>query len=910
MMKRAVFAMRKSILPLPILIVALFLIGGLLSRAAAQTPVRQLTTSGDVMEFIWAAEGDALYVVREGEIVSRGARRQQITGDLYRVDASSGAGELLARTVNGLAGADTGESIAFSRLQGDGSAQLIVYSPSTRQERVAGIVSFGANAQWNRAGETLYFVEQGRVRSSTATERATILESITVSNNARVSSQGDRVAEVDELGLWVTQVERERVFANENGARVLPQVVWSHHGAKLGYIVTRNGFDPQLWVVDTVTSQRTLVAEGSGLEYFSNPAWSPDDEHLIFTRMPTGTASASHSEIWRARADGTETIRLTANNAEESLPQYSPDGGSIAFLREGNVWVMDLDAQGLEVSDSGVAQASRPDHKTARAVNVQRTAPATIRVRHDAANACRSVPIGQIDIIDFELYVKRVVPSEVYPSWDDDALKTQAVAARSYAWFWILEHSTSAFDVTDTTAYQYMCETQYASTDNASEGTRGQYLDYAGNMVFAAYGAENGDPTLSTTWGNPYLLAVDDPVGFMKTRAGNGIGYSQWGAQRWATQYDWNYQQILLHYYSNVTVQAAAGSGNDVTAPIGAIVSPWQNWGVTSTHVHFKVNASDELSGIDRIELWAQYQAGNGPRNELIATLHGDEREFVWDVTSLANQTGIRVTPILYDGANHNHTGAGITFELDRKTPQGTVSAPATTTNQTVTLNLNASDAAGGTLATMMFSNDWEWQGEGQFVEANSATVVSDPDALNGTALRGQPGVNPAGAWYGPYTPVLPNAQPYRAYFRLKTDNNLTTHEVALLDVVVNGGAKILGMKRLRGVDFKSANEYQEFYVEFYYNGFSTNGLEFRTSYRANAALWLDCILVVRYPGPYASSTQWTLPGGEGYKRVIAKFGDRAGNVSPDAVSTIFFGQNPPATLVPRSWLPFITRQE
>ena len=118
-------------------------------------------------------------------------------------------------------------------------------------------------------------------------------------------------------------------------------------------------------------------------------------------------------------------------------------------------------------------------------------------------------------------------------------------------------------------------------------------------MVFAAYGAENGDPTLTNTFSNPYLIDVDDPVSFNRARSGNGIGYSQWGAQRWATQYDWNYQQILLHYYLGIdmTVEAAA-DGNDTTPPIGAIVSPWKNWGITTSQIRIVVNASDDNAGI------------------------------------------------------------------------------------------------------------------------------------------------------------------------------------------------------------------------------------------------------------------------------------------------------------------------
>lgn len=859
------------------------------------------------MELVWSPRGAALYVTRAGKILSLNAKRQQITGDLYAVNAENGASELLAHNANSARAPIVGDEIAFTRLNVDGSARVIVYDPNARQEGDEGEITFGAQPQWNRQGGTLFFVQDGKMRRVTRTERGTVLEAQTFPLNARISSLGDRVAYLDDGGLWITQDNsRKQIVQTDRDVNVLPQFVWSNAGTKLAYIVTHKEFDPEVWIVDTGQGTTRKITQGSGLEHFANLAWSRDDAFIIFTRTPAGSSTANQSEIWRAASDGSDFRALTHNNAEETLPQYAPDGKSLAFLRNGDVWVMDLDAQGLPQADTHVPQNPAPDFRTPRSADSQRTPPATIRVRHDAANTCRSLPVGEIDIFDFESYVKLVVPAEVYATWDENALKTQAVAARTYAWFWILQHSMNDYDVTDSTLYQNMCNTHYESTDNATDATRGQYLDYQGYMVFAAYGAENGDPTVTNTFSNPYLIGVDDPVGFMRTRAGNGLGYSQWGAQRWATQYHWNYQQILLHYYSNVTLQAAAGNSTDITPPIGAVVAPWSYWGITSDHVHLVVNASDDFSGVSSIDLNAQY-ALNGNHNETIATLQGSQREYVWDVTALPNQTNVIVTPVIHDANGNTSTDTSVVFDLDRKLPRGSMTAPANTTNQTITLNLSASDGGGTNLAGMMFSNNWEWQGENQSVEPNSASVVSDPAALNGSALRGLAGTNPAGTWYGPYTNILPTNQPYRAYFRVKTDNVSTTNEIALLDVVVDGGAQVLGLKRINGTDLRTANAYQEFYVDFYYTGYTTNALEFRLAYRATASVWLDRILVVRYPIPYAPTTTWTLTNGYGSKRILAKFGDGAGNVSADSVSTLFFGQAP---LTPRDWLPFLVKEQ
>jgi hypothetical protein len=162
----------------------------------------------------------------------------------------------------------------------------------------------------------------------------------------------------------------------------------------------------------------------------------------------------------------------------------------------------------------------------------------------------------------------------------------------------------------------------------------------------------------------------------------------------------------------------------------------------------------------------------------------------------------------------------------------------------------------------------------------------------------------------------LPPGAAYRAYFRLKTDRALETRTVASLDVTQDNGATILGLKRVRGTDFAGASEYQEFYVDFYYPG--DGALEFRARYEATASLWLDRIIVVSRPIPFAPSASWTLTGAHGQKVVRAKFTDGAGNISVDAEATISFSSapptstptaTPPALLTPRIWLPFVERR-
>ena len=68
---------------------------------------------------------------------------------------------------------------------------------------------------------------------------------------------------------------------------------------------------------------------------------------------------------------------------------------------------------------------------------------------------------GQIDTVPFEEYVKGVLAGEVPTSFHIEALKAQAVAARSYAMKKIEDNTATDYDVVDTVSNQvYMDDAQ------------------------------------------------------------------------------------------------------------------------------------------------------------------------------------------------------------------------------------------------------------------------------------------------------------------------------------------------------------------------------------------------------------------------------------------------------------------
>jgi stage II sporulation protein D len=120
-----------------------------------------------------------------------------------------------------------------------------------------------------------------------------------------------------------------------------------------------------------------------------------------------------------------------------------------------------------------------------------------------------------VDVVGLEDYLKGVVPAEMPSTWPAEALKAQAVAARSYA----LAQRTpaKAFDLyADTRSQVYLgVATERPSTSAAIDASAGQVLTYAGKVATTYFSSSSGGRTAAAqeSFGKPvpYLVSVADP---------------------------------------------------------------------------------------------------------------------------------------------------------------------------------------------------------------------------------------------------------------------------------------------------------------------------------------------------------------------------------------------------------------
>jgi len=118
-----------------------------------------------------------------------------------------------------------------------------------------------------------------------------------------------------------------------------------------------------------------------------------------------------------------------------------------------------------------------------------------------------------INILNVEEYLYGVLPSEIYPSAPDAALKAQAVAARTVALGSIGRHKTRGYDFCSSVhcqAYKGM-NVESPSTNKIINQTQGEAITFKGNFIETFYHANCGGALRGEVFGKKdYLVAKFD----------------------------------------------------------------------------------------------------------------------------------------------------------------------------------------------------------------------------------------------------------------------------------------------------------------------------------------------------------------------------------------------------------------
>ncbi len=120
-------------------------------------------------------------------------------------------------------------------------------------------------------------------------------------------------------------------------------------------------------------------------------------------------------------------------------------------------------------------------------------------------------------VLPLEEYLLHVLPSEVYPNWNIEALKAQAVASRTFALYNILKRKDAPYDVDSGTNFQVFNFSLkiLPKVKEAVETTEGEVLTFQGRPIYAMFHSNSGGETCSFKellgLNLPYLSAIRDP---------------------------------------------------------------------------------------------------------------------------------------------------------------------------------------------------------------------------------------------------------------------------------------------------------------------------------------------------------------------------------------------------------------
>lgn len=132
-------------------------------------------------------------------------------------------------------------------------------------------------------------------------------------------------------------------------------------------------------------------------------------------------------------------------------------------------------------------------------------------VRMDA-----NMKLTVINVLPLEEYLYGVVPKEMPSSWKGEALKAQAVAARTYTIKNLNKFDKLGFDICTTQNCQVYggVSAEKMSTNQAVDETRGLIMYYQNEPIQAVYHSSSGGSTedAENIWGErtPYLRGVSD----------------------------------------------------------------------------------------------------------------------------------------------------------------------------------------------------------------------------------------------------------------------------------------------------------------------------------------------------------------------------------------------------------------
>ncbi|MEK4293612.1 SpoIID/LytB domain-containing protein [Paenibacillus sp. FSL R5-0914] len=348
---------------------------------------------------------------------------------------------------------------------------------------------------------------------------STPLLSVPAQSRIRVSVDGYRV-KVMETSSWKTAADAAKKLQSTSDK---PQI----------YMISRNGTNVYQLYTGVYASEAAakdgltrVVKAGLGIPADQTPAVK-GDKHLSAGRYSSeqeadtalssitaagfdawkvvlsGSDGSAQFEVWVGEAANDKDLGAVQTAVSAVLPQLAMSAATSPGL------IMRLDA-GLDLSSETQANhymVSGNDAKflavgSEAGIQLEERSKRTYRGNMELSNLRGSLAV--INEVPLEQYLYAVVGGEVSSSWPDEALKAQAVAARSYAM--AQGNRFEVANVVDSTLSQVYngIGSEAPVIIKAVDATAGEVLMSGGKVIEAVFSSNSGGVTSdpSEVWGN------------------------------------------------------------------------------------------------------------------------------------------------------------------------------------------------------------------------------------------------------------------------------------------------------------------------------------------------------------------------------------------------------------------------
>lgn len=247
----------------------------------------------------------------------------------------------------------------------------------------------------------------------------------------------------------------------------------------------------QLSDMDADITEETQEKEEEVQTIQEETAKTPFEETVRILIMDQGDHGIYHTELHITSDEG---MVVTQNGM---ITDYEPDSEFV--LRAG------------DLQDDGMICIAANNHGRLQINQIERNSPAQYRGKLECYPEAEGIVV--VNELLVEEYLYGVLPSEMPSDYPDEALKAQAVSARTYTYFHQQNYAYPEWKahMDDSTSFQvYMNCEETQSAIRAVDATRNQVLTYGGKIVESFYYSTSGGYNGGARVWNDTASAADD----------------------------------------------------------------------------------------------------------------------------------------------------------------------------------------------------------------------------------------------------------------------------------------------------------------------------------------------------------------------------------------------------------------